>query len=445
MYITDNLFNVGVNDHDIDLFEGQYPVPGGMSYNSYVLLDEKIAVMDTVDVRFAEEWLKNVAAVLNGRKPDYLIIQHMEPDHAGSIAHFVSAHPHAAVVTNRKAFAMMEQYFGPLETTSHAESRTTTESESTRDDRRSLVANLPRIVVNDGDALCLGKQTLTFLFAPMVHWPEVMATYDDLDKVLFSADAFGTFGANDGKREWSLDEWLPEARRYYIGIVGKYGAQVQSLLKNAAKLDVQTICPAHGPILTESLGCGSGSTKDPDRGKNRNRASALIGNLGRVLSLYDAWSSYRPDTRGILIAYASMYGNTKQAALLLDSKLKSMGLLEVAVADLARDDMYQAVADAFRFDTLVLATPTYNADLFPAMREFITHLTQRNFQNRTIALIENGSWAPTANAVMRDMLKGCKNLAFTKQHVTIHSAPDDATKEEICLLAEELAGTTGCA
>lgn len=437
MYITDNLFNVGVNDHDIDLFEGQYPVPRGMSYNSYVLLDEKIAVMDTVDVRFAEEWLKNVAAVLNGRKPDYLIIQHMEPDHAGSIAHFVSAHPHAAVATNRKAFAMMEQFFGPLETTSHTETRTTTESETTCDGNHSLVANLPRIVVNDGDTLCLGKRTLTFLFAPMVHWPEVMVTYDDLDKVLFSADAFGTFGANDGKREWSLDEWLPEARRYYIGIVGKYGAQVQSLLKAAAKLDVQAICPTHGPILTESPVCAPGSTHNPDRDKNR--ASLLIGSLGRVIALYDAWSSYRPETKGILIAYASMYGNTKQAALFLESKLKSMGLLEVAISDLARDDMYQAVADAFRFDTLVLATPTYNADVFPAMREFITHLVQRNFQNRTIALMENGSWAPTANAVMRDMLKECKNLAFTRQHVTIHSAPNDAAREEICLLAEELA------
>lgn len=413
MNITDAIFNVGVNDHDIDLFEGQYLVPEGMSYNSYLLLDEKIAVMDTVDIRFAEEWLKNVEATLNGRQPDYLVIQHMEPDHAGSIAHFVNAYPHATVVANRKAFSMIEQFFGPLETTSRTEIAATPDLDITCDGTCALVANLRRLVVNDGDTLSLGGRTLTFLFAPMVHWPEVMVTYDDLDKALFSADAFGKFGANDEKHEWHFDDWLPEARRYYVGIVGKFGAQVQSLLKAAAKLDIQMICSTHGPILTE--------------------------NIERVLALYDTWSSYRPETNGILIAYASMYGNTKQAALLLESKLKSLGLMEVIVTDLARDDIYQAVADAFRHDKLVLATPTYNADVFPAMREFITHLTQRNFQNRTIALMENGSWAPTANNVMRDMLKECKNLTFAKQHVTIHSTPNNTAKEEICLLAEELA------
>lgn len=382
MNITDSIFYVGVNDHEVDLFEGQYTVPNGMAYNSYIIRDEKIAVMDTVDIHFAEEWLQKVAGVLDGRQPDYLIIQHMEPDHAGSIAHFMKLYPQAAIVANQKTFAMIDQFF-------------------------DLEPGISRIEVTNGGTLSLGERTLTFVFAPMVHWPEVMVTYDSMDKALFSADGFGKFGANDVE-----EEWADEARRYYIGIVGKYGAQVQALLKAAAALDIRMICPTHGPVLTE--------------------------NLGYYINLYDTWSSYRPETEGILIAYTSIYGNTKQAALFLESELRARGCPQVIVTDLARDDMAKAVENAFRYNKLVLATTTYNADIFPPMHEFITHLTQRNFQNRTIAFIENGSWAPQAKNVMQDMLKGCKNLTFAKHHVTIRSALKQDTRESISALADEL-------
>lgn len=389
MNITDSIYYIGVNDHDIDLFEGQYPVPEGMSYNSYLIVDERIAVMDTVDLHFAEEWLHNLSVVLKGKRPDYLIIQHMEPDHAGSIARFVNAYPQTAIVTNEKAFTMMGQFFD-----------------------LDLSNTATKIVVENGDTLTLGSHTLTFLFAPMVHWPEVMVTYDAFAQVLFSADAFGKFGANDARKTWRFEDWIGEARRYYIGIVGKYGAQVQSLLKTAANLQIQKICSTHGPILTE--------------------------NLDSYFRQYDIWSSYRPESDGILIAYASMYGNTRRAVFLLESELRFHGCQDVLVTDLARDDLSAAVANAFRYKNLVLATPTYNTDVFPAMREFLTRLTQRNFQNHTVALIENGTWAPKAGQVMRDMLKDCKNLHFTKQHVTILSAPNAVTKEELRLLADEL-------
>lgn len=345
MEITKDIRYVGVNDHEVDLFEGQYVVPNGMAYNSYVILDEKIAVMDTVDRNFTHEWLDNIAAVLGGRKPDYLVVQHMEPDHSANIANFMKIYPEATVVSSEKAFVMMQNFFG----TDFADGR---------------------IVVKEGDTLNLGKHTLTFVAAPMVHWPEVIVTYDSTDKVLFAADGFGKFGANDVEEDWAC-----EARRYYIGIVGKYGAQVQALLKKASGLEIEKICPLHGPVLTE--------------------------NLGYYLNLYNTWSSYGVESEGIVIAYTSVYGNTKRAVEVLEEKLKAKGCPKVVVCDLARCDMAEAVEDAFRYGRLVLATTTYNADIFPFMKEFIHHLTERNFQNRTIGLIENGSWAPLAAKTMK--------------------------------------------
>lgn len=382
MMITEDIRYVGVNDHSIDLFEGQYPVPNGMAYNSYVILDEKIAVMDTVDARFGEEWLANIENILEGRKPDYLIVQHMEPDHSANIVTFMDTYPEAVVVSSAKAFVMIKQFFG----TDFADSR---------------------LVVGEGQTLTLGAHTLTFVTAPMVHWPEVIVTYDSLDKVLFSADAFGKFGALDAE-----EDWAPEARRYYIGIVGKYGVQAQALLKKAAALDIAVICPLHGPVLTE--------------------------NLGYYIGLYQTWSSYAAESDGVLIAYASIYGHTKQAALLLADKLKEKGCKEVVLTDLARCDMAATVADAFRCDRLVLASSTYNADVFPFMKEFIHHLTERNFQNRTVALMENGSWAPTAAKVMRQMLEGCKKLTFAETAVTIKSAMNPESIAQIEALATEL-------
>ena len=380
--VTEDVKYVGVNDHEVDLFEGQYVVPNGMAYNSYVILDEKVIVIDTVDRHFTHQWLDNVAAVLDGRKPDYLLIQHMEPDHAGNIDNFMKIYSDTQIVASAKAFAMMNQFFG----TDYA-------------DRR--------IVVNEGDTLALGRHTLTFVTAPMVHWPEVIVSYDDFDKVLFSADGFGKFGALDVEEEWDC-----EARRYYIGIVGKYGAQVQQLLKKAAGLDIQIICPTHGPVLTE--------------------------NLGHYLGLYDTWSSYRVESEGILIAYTSVYGHTKEAVQLLADKLQAKGCPKVVVTDLARDDMAEAVEDAFRYGKLVLATTTYNADIFPFMRTFIDHLTERNFQNRTVALLENGSWAPLAAKTMKNMLEGCKNLYFTKHTVRILSALNEESRRQIEDLSDEL-------
>ena len=382
MNISKDIFYVGVNDHKVDLFEGQYVVPNGMAYNSYVIMDEKIAVMDTVDRNFTHEWLDNLAGVLGSRQPDYLIVQHMEPDHSANIANFMKNYPNATVVSSAKAFTMMGNFFG-------------TEFE----DRR--------IVVGEGDTLCLGGHTLTFVTAPMVHWPEVIVTYDSTDKVLFSADGFGKFGALDVEEDWAC-----EARRYYIGIVGKYGAQVQNLLKKAATLDIRTICPLHGPILTE--------------------------NLGYYIGLYDIWSSYGVETDGIMIAYTSVYGNTKKAVELLAEKLRAKGCPKVAVNDLARCDMAEAVEDAFRYGKIVLATTTYNADIFPFMREFIEHLTERNFRNRTIGLIENGSWAPMAAKTMKKMLEPCKNLTFTDTTVKIMSALNDTSSAQLEALAEEL-------
>ena len=382
MHITNDIKYIGVNDHDVDLFEGQYVVPNGMSYNSYVILDEKIAVMDTVDVRFTHEWLDNLQHVLGGRTPDYLIVQHMEPDHSANIANFVRAYPKATVVASAKAFAMMKNFFGTEFTDN-------------------------RIVVGEGDTLSLGRHVLTFVTAPMVHWPEVIVTYDATDRVLFSADGFGKFGALDVEEDWAC-----EARRYYIGIVGKYGAQVQSLLKKAAGLDIATICPLHGPVLTE--------------------------NLGYYLGLYDTWSSYRAEEDGIVIAYTSVYGNTKKAVMELADKLRANGAPRVVVNDLARCDMAEAVEDAFRYSKLVLATTTYNADVFPFMRTFIDHLTERNFSNRTVAFVENGSWAPMATKVMRGMLEKCRNLTYTEATVRIHSALSDESRAEIRALADEL-------
>ena len=380
--VTNDVKYVGVNDHEVDLFEGQYVVPNGMAYNSYVILDEKTVVIDTVDRHFTHQWLDNVAAVLGDRKPDYLLIQHMEPDHAGNIDNFMKIYSDTQIVASAKAFTMMNQFFG----TDYA-------------DRR--------IVVGEGDTLALGKHTLTFVTAPMVHWPEVIVSYDDVDKVLFSADGFGKFGALDVEEEWDC-----EARRYYIGIVGKYGAQVGQLLKKAAGLDIRIICPTHGPVLKE--------------------------NLGHYLNLYDIWSSYRVENEGILIAYTSVYGHTREAVQLLADKLQAKGCPKVVVTDLARDDMAEAVEDAFRYGKLVLATTTYNADIFPFMRTFIDHLTERNFQNRTVALIENGSWAPQAAKTMKNMLEGCKNLSFTKNTVRILSALSDESRKQIEDLADEL-------
>ena len=383
MFISNDIRYIGVNDHDVDLFEGQYVVPNGMAYNSYVILDEKVAVMDTVDQRFGEQWLQNLRAELGERKPDYLIVQHMEPDHSANIDVFLNAYPEATVVSSAKAFAMMKQFFG-----------------SDYCGRR--------IVVGEGSTLSLGAHTLTFVTAPMVHWPEVIVTYDSLDKVLFSADGFGKFGALDAEEDWAC-----EARRYYIGIVGKYGAQVQALLKKAATLDIATICPLHGPVLTE--------------------------NLGYYINLYDIWSSYRVESEGVLIAYTSIYGHTKKAVELLEQKLLEYGCPKVVVADLARDDMAECVEDAFRYGKLVLATTTYNGDVFPFMKEFIHHLTERNYQNRTVGLMENGTWTPTAAKTMHKMLESSKNLTFTENTVKILSALSDESRAQIDALAKEMA------
>ncbi|MBQ8010168.1 MAG: flavin reductase [Oscillospiraceae bacterium] len=382
MNITNDIQYIGVNDRRIDLFEGQYIVPNGMAYNSYVIMDEKIAVMDTVDAAFTHEWLDNLQNALGGRTPDYLIVQHMEPDHSANIASFVKAYPDAEIVSSAKAFAMMKNFFG----TDFA-------------DRQ--------VVVGEGDTLALGRHTLTFVTAPMVHWPEVIVTYDSTDKVLFSADGFGKFGALDAEEDWAC-----EARRYYIGIVGKYGAQVQALLKKAAGLDIQIICPLHGPILTE--------------------------NLGYYLDLYNTWSSYQPEEEGIVIAYTSVYGNTKKAVMQLAERLEANGCPKVVVNDLARCDMAEAVEDAFRYSKLVLATTTYNAEIFPFMREFITHLTERNYQNRTVALIENGSWAPMAAKVMQGMFAKSKNLTFAENTVKILSALNEDSTAQLNALADEL-------
>ena len=384
MNITNDIKYIGVNDHQVDLFEGQYVVPNGMSYNSYVILDEKIAVMDTVDQNFGEEWLEKLSAVLEGRNPDYLVVQHMEPDHSANIDVFLNRYPQAVVVASAKAFVMMKNFFG----TDYA-------------DRR--------VVVGEGDTLSLGKHTLTFVTAPMVHWPEVIVTYDSLDKVLFSADGFGKFGALDVEEDWAC-----EARRYYIGIVGKYGAQVQALLKKAATLDIQTICPLHGPVLTE--------------------------NLGYYINLYDIWSGYKVETEGVVIAYTSIYGHTKAAVELLAQKLEEKGCPKVVVNDLARCDMAEAVEDAFRYGKLVLATTTYNGDVFPHMKEFIHHLTERSYQNRTVGMIENGSWAPVAAKTMKKMLEGSKNLTFTENNVKILSALSDESRAQVDALATELCG-----
>ena len=382
MHITQDIRYIGVNDHRVDLFEGQYAVPNGMSYNSYVILDERVAVMDTVDIGFTHEWLDNLQSALGSRTVDYLIVQHMEPDHSANIATFAKAYPKATLVASAKAFAMMKNFFG----TDFSERR---------------------IVVGEGDTLDLGKHKLTFVTAPMVHWPEVIVTYDSTDRVLFSADGFGKFGALDVEEEWAC-----EARRYYIGIVGKYGAQVQSLLKKAAGLDIAIICPLHGPVLTE--------------------------NLGYYLNLYNIWSSYQPEEEGTVIAYTSVYGNTKRAVLRLAEQLTANGCPKVSVHDLARCDMAEAVEDAFRYSKLVLATTTYNADIFPFMRTFIDHLTERNFQNRTVALIENGSWAPMAAKIMRGMLEGLRGITFAETPVRILSALNEDSTAQLDALAKEL-------
>lgn len=383
MFITDSIFYVGVNDHQVDLFEGQYDVPNGMAYNSYVIKDEKIAVMDTVDANFTKEWLDNIAAVLDGAKPDYLVVQHMEPDHAANIENFMNAYPDTTIVANTKTFGMMKNFFRNLD----LEGRT--------------------LEVGNGESLTLGRHVLTFVFAPMVHWPEVMVTYDSTDKVLFSADGFGKFGALDVEEDWDC-----EARRYYIGIVGKYGPQVQKLLKVAATLDIQIICPLHGPVLTE--------------------------NLGHYIEKYDIWSSYKVEDEGVVIAYTSVYGNTKKAVEILAEKLKEKGCPKVTVFDLARDDMAEAVEDAFRYGKLVLATITYNADIFPFMKTYIDHLTERSYQNRTIGLIENGSWAPNAAKVMQAKFEKSKNITWLDNTVKIMSSLSDENIEELDKMAEEL-------
>ncbi|MBQ3888253.1 MAG: flavin reductase, partial [Clostridia bacterium] len=382
MNVTNDIFYVGVNDHVIDLFEGQYVVPNGMAYNSYLIRDEKIAVMDSVDAKFTHEWLDNVAAALGGRQPDYLIVQHMEPDHSANVANFLKVYPAAQVVASAKAFTMMQNFFG-----------------NDFSDRR--------VVVGEGDTLPLGRHVLHFITAPMVHWPEVLMTYDETDKVLFSADGFGKFGALDADEDWAC-----EARRYYFGIVGKYGAQVQAVLKKAAGLDIAAICPLHGPMLTE--------------------------NLGYYLDLYNTWSSYGVESEGVMIAYTSVYGNTKKAVDLLAEKLRAKGCPKVVVTDLARSDMAENVEDAFRYGRVVLATTTYNADIFPFMRTFLEHLAERGWKNRTVGLIENGSWAPQAAKVMRAILEPLKNITFTESTVHIHSALNDDNKEELENLANEL-------
>lgn len=382
MFVTEDIRYIGVNDHDVDLFEGQYTVENGMSYNSYVILDEKVAVMDTVDAHFGVEWLQNLETELNGRRPDYLVVQHMEPDHSANIAVFMETYPEAQIVSSAKAFVMMQQFFG---------------------------TDFPerKVVVGEGSTLKLGRHTLTFVTAPMVHWPEVIVTYDSTDKVLFSADGFGKFGALDVE-----EDWADEARRYYIGIVGKYGAQVQALLKKAAALDIAIICPLHGPVLNE--------------------------NLGYYLDKYNTWSSYAVEDEGVVIAYTSVYGHTKEAVEELAEKLNQRGCPNVVVADLARCDMAEAVADAFRYSKLVLATTTYNATIFPHMQNFIDHLTARNYQGRTVGMIENGAWAPMAAKVMKKMLETSKNLTYTDTTVTIKCALNDASRAQIDALADEL-------
>ena len=382
MFVTEDIRYIGVNDHDVDLFEGQYTVENGMSYNSYVILDEKVAVMDTVDAHFGVEWLQNLETELNGRRPDYLVVQHMEPDHSANIAVFMETYPEAQIVSSAKAFVMMQQFFG---------------------------TDFPerKVVVGEGSTLELGRHTLTFVTAPMVHWPEVIATYDSTDKVLFSADGFGKFGALDVE-----EDWADEARRYYIGIVGKYGAQVQALLKKAAALDIAIICPLHGPVLNE--------------------------NLGYYLDKYNTWSSYAVEDEGVVIAYTSIYGHTKEAVEELAEKLNQRGCPNVVVADLARCDMAEVVADAFRYSKLVLATTTYNATIFPHMQNFIDHLTARNYQGRTVGMIENGAWAPMAAKVMKKMLETSKNLTYTDTTVTVKCALNDASRAQIDALADEL-------
>ena len=384
MRITDDILYVGVNDHNIDLFEGQYIVPNGMAYNSYVINDEKIAVMDTVDAAFGDEWLKNIADVLNGATPDYLIIQHMEPDHSANIQKFLEVYPNIKVVGNAKTFTMIGNFFRDLK-----------------------LADENKLEVKNKDTLTLGKHELTFVFAPMVHWPEVMVTYDSKDKVLFSADGFGKFGALDAEEDWDC-----EARRYYVGIVGKYGAQVQNLLKVAETLDIQTICPLHGPVLTE--------------------------NLEHYIGQYNTWSSYGTESEGVMIAYTSVYGNTKKAVELLAEKLKEKGCPKVVVTDLAREDMAEAVEDAFRYGKIVLASTTYNGDVFPFMKTFIEHLTERNYQNKTIGLIENGSWASMAGKVMTGMFEKSKNITWLETSVKIMSSMDEQNKADIEKMAEEL-------
>lgn len=384
MRITDDILYVGVNDHNIDLFEGHYIVPNGMAYNSYVINDEKIAVMDTVDAAFGDEWLKNIADVLNGATPDYLIVQHMEPDHSANIQKFLEVYPNIKVVGNAKTFTMIGNFFRDLK-----------------------LADENKLEVKNKDTLTLGKHELTFVFAPMVHWPEVMVTYDSKDKVLFSADGFGKFGALDVEEDWDC-----EARRYYIGIVGKYGAQVQNLLKVAATLDIQIICPLHGPVLTE--------------------------NLEHYIGQYNTWSSYGTESEGVMIAYTSVYGNTKKAVELLAEKLKEKGCPKVVVTDLAREDMAEAVEDAFRYGKIVLASTTYNGDVFPLMKTFIEHLTERNYQNKTIGLIENGSWASMAGKVMTGMFEKSKNITWLETSVKIMSSMDEQNKADIEKMAEEL-------
>lgn len=382
MFVTEDIRYIGVNDHDVDLFEGQYTVENGMSYNSYVILDEKVAVMDTVDAHFGVEWLQNLETELNGRRPDYLVVQHMEPDHSANIAVFMETYPEAQIVSSAKAFVMMQQFFG---------------------------TDFPerKVVVGEGSTLKLGRHTLTFVTAPMVHWPEVIVTYDSTDRVLFSADGFGKFGALDVE-----EDWADEARRYYIGIVGKYGAQVQALLKKAAALDIAIICPLHGPVLNE--------------------------NLGYYLDKYNTWSSYAVEDEGVVIAYTSVYGHTKEAVEELAEKLNQRGCPNVVVADLARCDMAEVVADAFRYSKLVLATTTYNATIFPHMQNFIDHLTARNYQSRTVGMIENGAWAPMAAKVMKKMLETSKNLTYTDTTVTVKCALNDASRAQIDALADEL-------
>lgn len=387
-FVSDSVKYIGVNDHDVDLFEGQYKVPHGMSYNSYVVVDEKIAVTDTVDARFTAEWLQNLSRALGGRQPDYLVAQHIEPDHSAGIAAFMQAYPHAKIVASAKAFAMIGQFFG-----------------TQYEDRR--------VVVGEGDTLPLGTRTLHFVAAPMVHWPEVIVTYDDKDKILFSADAFGKFGALDEENCTQGDAWANEARRYYIGIVGKYGAQVQSLLKKAAALNIQTICPLHGPVLKE--------------------------NLGYYLGLYDAWSSYEAETDGVLIAYASVYGNTKKAAETLAKKLRENGCAAVKLVDLARADAAEAVADAFRYSKLVLASVTYNGELFPCMRAYIENLTERNFKKRKVGIVENGTWAAAAAKTMKKMLENSKEIEYVEPIVTVRSTLDAESEARLAELANALA------